>query len=112
MVNVYRRDAATAGLPGRGGLLRPSAPVPLKEIGNLTTAVDTLAFSPDGQVGRIWGRMDWVQGQGQALGRGGCVDRACARLLPPFPPSLACSLSRMLPHSLAHPCRCSRSRRE
>ncbi|KAG1679825.1 hypothetical protein FOA52_012738 [Chlamydomonas sp. UWO 241] len=57
MVNVYRRNAATAGLPGRGGLLRPSAPVPLKEIGNLTTAVDTLAFSPDGQVLALASRM-------------------------------------------------------
>ena len=57
VVNVYSRDkAALTGLLGDDA--RPLAAAvtrPIKTLMNLTTAIDNLAFSPDGQVGcRIW----------------------------------------------------------
>jgi len=47
---VYRQDQCWGGAQHQGGMQRPSNPKPLKEIMNLTTAVDKLAFSPDGQI--------------------------------------------------------------
>lgn len=66
VVNVYKRPAGLlepllgSGLSGgiingdaTAGPVKPHAGRPLKALMNLTTAVDTLTFSPDSQVG--WG---------------------------------------------------------
>ncbi|GAX80986.1 hypothetical protein CEUSTIGMA_g8421.t1 [Chlamydomonas eustigma] len=45
---VHSHEQKTMMLPG--SLLRPLMPSPLKEVMNLTTTVDTLAFSPDAQI--------------------------------------------------------------
>lgn len=59
VVNIYGRDQFQAGaaLSSKAGLLRPLAPTPLREIMNLTTTVDTLAFSPDSQMLAMASRM-------------------------------------------------------
>ena len=57
VVNVYGQDQCWARGGGeRAGLQRPANPTPLKEVMNLTTTVDKLTFSPDGQ---ILVSMDW-----------------------------------------------------
>ncbi len=55
VVNVYRKDQCWGGATGpaalrRAGLPRPTTPTPVKEVMNITTTVDTLAFSPDAQI--------------------------------------------------------------
>ena len=59
VVNIYGRDQFQTGaaLSSKAGLLRPLAPTPLREIMNLTTTVDTLAFSPDSQMLAMASRM-------------------------------------------------------
>lgn len=52
-VNIYHQRAAVEA--GRADLEEPTAAAvvsPAKTLTNLTTAVDSLAFSPDGQVSR------------------------------------------------------------
>ena len=55
VVNVYNNHQESLfrtrlSLAPKPPLLRPTAPKPLKELMNLTTTVDSLAFSPDAQV--------------------------------------------------------------
>ena len=60
MVNIYRRDGAGEQALGGGATatpVAPAAPKPLRSVMNLTTSVDSLAFSSDSQVLAIASRM-------------------------------------------------------
>ena len=57
VVNVYRQNqcwgaggGGAGGAAAKAGLMRPLAPAPVKEVMNLTTTIDSLRFSPDGQI--------------------------------------------------------------
>ena len=63
-VNIYNQRAAVEA--GRADLEEPTAAAivsPVKTLTNLTTAVDNLAFSPDGQVSRQPSQLLWQQMQ-------------------------------------------------
>ena len=81
VVNVYRQDQCWGAPAGgtKAGIQRPTTPAPLREVMNLTTTVDTMSFSPDGQILVGEGGIGWLKGRGSVesgwsvrFGVGGC----------------------------------------
>ena len=78
---MYRQDQCWGAPAGgtKAGIQRPTTPAPLREVMNLTTTVDTMSFSPDGQILVGEGGIGWLKGRGSVesgwsvrFGVGGC----------------------------------------